>query len=133
MLRHFLRLSQETLGQDVNIQLGLGTCTMKYSPKVNEALVRSHKVTHLHPWQDDDTSQGILEAMYRFERIICEISGMDRASFQPGGGTQAVFANARMIARRARRRAGRATATRSSRRSSRIPATGPAPPPPATG
>ena len=71
---------------------------MKYSPKVNEALVRSHKVTHLHPWQDDATAQGILEAIYRLERIICEISGMDRASFQPGGGSQAVYANARMIA-----------------------------------
>jgi glycine dehydrogenase subunit 2 len=98
VLRHFLRLSQETLGQDIDIHLGLGTCTMKYSPKVNEALVRSHKVTHLHPWQDADTAQGILEAMYRLERIICEISGMERASFQPGGGTQAVYANARMIA-----------------------------------
>ena len=98
VLRHFLRLSQETLGQDIDIHLGLGTCTMKYSPKVNEALVRSHKVTHLHPWQDGDTAQGILEAMYRLERIICEISGMERASFQPGGGTQAVYANARMIA-----------------------------------
>ena len=98
VLRHFLRLSQETLGQDVDIHLGLGTCTMKYSPKVNEALVRSHKVTHLHPWQDDDTAQGILEAMYRLERIICEISGMERASFQPGGGSQAVYANALMIA-----------------------------------
>ena len=97
VLRHFLRLSQETLGQDIDIHLGLGTCTMKYSPKVNEALIRSHKVTHLHPWQDDDTAQGILEAMYRLERIICEISGMERASFQPGGGTQAVYANARMI------------------------------------
>ena len=97
VLRHFLRLSQETLGSDINIQLGLGTCTMKYSPKVNEALVRSHKVTQLHPWQDDDASQGILEAMYRFERILCEISGMDRFTFQPGGGTQAVYANAGMI------------------------------------
>jgi glycine dehydrogenase subunit 2 len=98
VLRHFLRLSQETLGQDIDIHLGLGTCTMKYSPKVNEALVRSHKVTHLHPWQDDETAQGMLEAIWRLERIICEISGMDRASFQPGGGTQAVYANARMIA-----------------------------------
>jgi len=98
VLRHFLRLSQETFGQDIDIHLGLGTCTMKYSPKVNEALVRSHKVTHLHPWQDDDTAQGILEAMYRLERIMCEISGMERASFQPGGGTQAVYANARIIA-----------------------------------
>jgi glycine dehydrogenase subunit 2 len=98
VLRHFLRLSQETLGADIDIHLGLGTCTMKYSPKVNEALVRSHKVTHMHPWQADDTAQGILEAMYRLERMICEISGMERASFQPGGGSQAVFANARMIA-----------------------------------
>src|SRR4051812_10448366 len=98
VLRHFLRLSQETLGQDIDIHLGLGTCTMKYSPKVNEALVRSHKVTHMHPWQADDTAQGILEAMYRLERIICAISGMERASFQPGGGSQAVYANARMIA-----------------------------------
>src|SRR5437764_13338424 len=98
ILRHYLRLSQETLGNDVNVHLGLGTCTMKYSPKVNEELVRSPKVTHLHPWQDDATAQGILEAMWRLEQIICELSGMDRASFQPGGGTQAVYANARMIA-----------------------------------
>ncbi len=74
VLRHYLRLSQETLGQDVNIHLGLGTCTMKYSPKVNEALVRSHKVADLHPYQDDDTVQGILEALHRFEQILCEIS-----------------------------------------------------------
>ena len=98
VLRHYLRLSQETFGQDIDIHLGLGTCTMKYSPKVNEALVRSHKVTHMHPWQDAATAQGILESIYRLERIICEISGMDRASFQPGGGSQAVYANARMIA-----------------------------------
>jgi glycine dehydrogenase subunit 2 len=98
VLRHFLRLSQETFGQDIDIHLGLGTCTMKYSPKVNEALVRSHKVTHLHPWQDEETVQGILEAMWRMERIICQLSGMDRASFQPGGGTQAIYANTRMIA-----------------------------------
>lgn len=98
VLRHYLRLSQETLGQDVNIHLGLGTCTMKYSPKVNEALVRSHRVADLHPYQDDDTVQGLLEALHRFEQILCEISGMDRFTFQPGGGSQAVYANARMIA-----------------------------------
>src|SRR4029077_4654938 len=62
VLRHFLRLSQETFGQDIDIHLGLGTCTMKYSPKLNEVLVRSHKVTHLHPWQDSATAQGMLEA-----------------------------------------------------------------------
>jgi len=97
VLRHFLRLSQETLGQDVNIHLGLGTCTMKYSPKLNEQLIRSHKVADLHPEQDDETVQGILRAIWEFERTLCEISGMDRFSFQPGGGSQAVYANAAMI------------------------------------
>ncbi len=97
VLRHYLRLSQETLGEAVNIHLGLGTCTMKYSPRVNEELVRSPKVADLHPYQDDETVQGLLEAMHRFERVLCEISGMDRFSFQPGGGSAAVYANARMI------------------------------------
>jgi glycine dehydrogenase subunit 2 len=97
VLRHYLRLSQETLGADVNIHLGLGTCTMKYSPKVNEELIRSPKVADLHPAQDDSTVQGILEAIYRFERMLCEISGMDRFTFQPGSGSQGVYANARMI------------------------------------
>ena len=97
VLRHYLRLSQETLGNDVNIHLGLGTCTMKYSPKVNEELIRSHKVADLHPDQDDETVQGILEAMWRFERVLCEISGMERFTLQPGGGSQAVYANALMM------------------------------------
>jgi glycine dehydrogenase subunit 2 len=70
---------------------------MKYSPKVNEELVRSHKVTELHPEQDDETVQGILETMWRFEQALCEISGMSRFTFQPGGGSQAVYANAAMI------------------------------------
>jgi glycine dehydrogenase subunit 2 len=97
VLRHYLRLSQETLGNDVNIHLGLGTCTMKYSPKVNEELVRSPKVTDLHPLQDDETVQGMLEIFYRFERMLCEISGLRRFSLQPAGGSQAVYANARMM------------------------------------
>jgi glycine dehydrogenase subunit 2 len=97
VLRHYLRLSQETLGTDVNIHLGLGTCTMKYSPKVNEELIRTPEVADLHPLQDADTVQGILEILFRFERMLCEISGLDRFTFQPGGGTQGVYANACMI------------------------------------
>jgi glycine dehydrogenase subunit 2 len=97
ILRHYLRLSQETLGNDVNVHLGLGTCTMKYSPKVNEELVRSPKVADLHPLQDDDTVQGMLEVLHRFERMLCEISGMSRFTLQPAGGSQGVYANARMM------------------------------------
>jgi glycine dehydrogenase subunit 2 len=97
VVRHYLRLSQETLGNDVNIHLGLGTCTMKYSPKVNEELIRSPNVADLHPLQDDETVQGMLEVFYRFERMLCEISGMSRFTFQPAGGSQGVYANARMM------------------------------------
>ena len=70
VLRHYLRLSQETIGQDINIDIGLGTCTMKYSPKINEQFVRSSKFTEMHPYQDDDTAQGILKIIYDFEQII---------------------------------------------------------------
>jgi glycine dehydrogenase subunit 2 len=97
VLRHYLRLSQETLGEAVNIHLGLGTCTMKYSPRVNEELIRSPKVADLHPLQDGETVQGMLAVLYGFERILCEISGMDRFTFQPAGGSQAVYTNARMF------------------------------------
>lgn len=55
VLRHFMRLSQMTMGTDVNIDLGLGTCTMKYSPKVNEFLARCPKMADLHPWQPDES------------------------------------------------------------------------------
>ncbi len=61
VLRHYLRLSQETIGQDINIDIGLGTCTMKYSPKINEQFVRSSKFTEMHPLQDDETAQGVLK------------------------------------------------------------------------
>jgi glycine dehydrogenase subunit 2 len=97
ILRHYLRLSQETLGADVNVHLGLGTCTMKYSPKVNEEFVRSPKVADLHPLQDEETVQGMLEVFYRFERMLCTLSGLSRFTFQPAGGSQGVYANARMM------------------------------------
>ena len=97
VLRHYLRLSQETLGNDVNVHVGLGTCTMKYSPKVNEEFVRSPKVCDLHPLQDDDTVQGMLEVLYRFERMLCSVSGLSRFTLQPAGGSQGVYANARMM------------------------------------
>lgn len=97
VLRHFLRLSQETLGQELNIDIGLGTCTMKYSPKVNEQFVRNPKFSQLHPLQDEETTQGILEIIYKMEGLLKEISGMDAFSFQPGGGAQAVYSNASIL------------------------------------
>ncbi len=97
VLRHYTRLSQENLGVDLNIDIGQGTCTMKYSPKVNEQLVRSQKMTELHPLQDESTVQGMLEVIYRLESFFKELSGMDNFTLQPGAGSAAIYANVSMI------------------------------------
>ena len=96
--RHYMRLSQETLGADVTPDISQGTCTMKYSPKVQEHLTsRNPKLVALHPLQDPSTMQGLLEIYHETEKFVCEISGMDHFSFQPGGGAQACYTGASMI------------------------------------
>jgi glycine dehydrogenase subunit 2 len=97
IMRHYLRLSQETFGFDSGISAGLGTCTMKYSPKVNEKLTRLPTLTDLHPLQPDETVQGLLEIMYNLRNWLCELSGMDEFCFQPRGGAHGVFVNASII------------------------------------
>ena len=97
VLRHYLRLSQETLGSDFNVEIGQGTCTMKYIPKINEFLVRDPKLTELHPLQDESTVQGILEIFYKLDLCMREISGMDCFTFQPSGGTQALYTMASIV------------------------------------
>ena len=97
VVRHYMRLSQENLGFDLNVDIGQGTCTMKYSPKLNEQLAAMPKLTAVHPLQPEETAQGILEVFYRFERILCEISGMDRFSLQPGAGSAAIYGAASII------------------------------------
>ncbi|MGV1047928.1 MAG: aminomethyl-transferring glycine dehydrogenase subunit GcvPB [Solirubrobacterales bacterium] len=97
VLRHFLRLSQETMGVDVSVDVGLGTCTMKYSPRMHERLVRSPEVADLHPRQDVDDVQGILEVVHGFEQVMKGISGLDRFTFQPGGGAHGIYTNACVI------------------------------------
>ncbi|MFZ0449930.1 MAG: aminomethyl-transferring glycine dehydrogenase subunit GcvPB [Desulfatiglandaceae bacterium] len=93
VLRHYLHLSQMCLGMDTNIDAE-GTATMKYSPKVNEALARLSEMTEIHPSQDEDTVQGILEIIYRLDLFLREISGMDQFTFQPPGGAMATYTNA---------------------------------------
>lgn len=97
VLRHYMRLSQMTLGADVNVEIGQGTCTVKYSPKVNEQLGKMPEITEVHPLQHESTVQGILEIMYKTELCMREISGMDRFTFQPGGGSQAIMAMAAVV------------------------------------
>ena len=97
VVRHYARLSQENLGVDLNIDIGQGTCTMKYSPKVNDQLVRSHRLADVHPLQDESTVQGVLEIMWRLEQLLREISGMDRVTLQPASGSAAIWTNVSMI------------------------------------
>ncbi len=97
VLKHFLRLSQHCLGADLNIDIGQGTCTMKYSPKINEHLVRMPEVAEIHPWQDESTVQGALEIIYKTDCFLREISGMDQFTFQPGGGSAAILGMASIV------------------------------------
>ncbi|NHK31913.1 MAG: glycine dehydrogenase subunit 2 [Asgard group archaeon] len=97
VLKHYLRMSQQTLGADLNVDIGQGTCTMKYSPKINEKFATAPKLTELHPSQDESTVQGILEIIYKLDLFFREISGLDKFTFQPGGGSQATFAIASII------------------------------------
>lgn len=94
VMRHYLRLSQQTFGFDSGINIGLGTCTMKYSPKVNEQVAGLPELRDLHPLQPEETVQGILRIMYELRNWLCELSGMDEFSFQPRGGSHGVYANA---------------------------------------
>lgn len=96
--RHYMRLSQEILGDDVSIDIGQGTCTMKYSPKLQEHTANGNaKITDVHPLQPESTMQGILYIYHEVERYLRSISGMDDFSFQAGGGANAVFANAAIV------------------------------------
>ncbi len=97
VLKHFLRLSQQCLGADLNVDIGQGTCTTKYNPKINEVLAASPQVADLHPLQDEGTVQGALEIMHSVDLFLREISGMDRFSLQPGGGAAAILAMASII------------------------------------
>ena len=96
--RHYMRLSQETMCVDTTPDVSEGTCTMKYSPKVQEHIVaRNPKFTEVHPMQPEESIQGLLEIYYQTEQMLKEISGMDYFSLQPGGGATAVYTAACVI------------------------------------
>ena len=91
VLRHYLHLSQETMGM-IGISL-FGTCTMKYNPRVNEAVALS-ALADLHPQQDEETLQGVLAVIHGFDLMLRELSGMHRFVFQAGGGADAAYTHA---------------------------------------
>ena len=90
VVRHFHRLSQMNFGIDSGIY-PLGSCTMKYNPKICEELASIDKFSCTHPLQDSSTIQGNLQIMFELERALCEITGMDYFCLQPAAGAHGEF------------------------------------------
>jgi len=94
--RHFVRLSQWNFSIDTNFY-PLGSCTMKYNPKVNEWAARLNGFSALHPQTPAHLAQGALEIMVRLQNILAEIAGMDGVSLQPAAGAQGELTGLMMI------------------------------------
>ena len=85
VVRHYTRLSQWNFGVDTGMY-PLGSCTMKYNPKTNERQAAVAGFSGSHPLLPVELSQGVLELMYRLERYLAEITGMDAVTLQPAAG-----------------------------------------------
>lgn len=85
VVRHFTRLSQINFCVDTNFY-PLGSCTMKYNPRINEDVSRLEGFTKLHPYQPIEQCQGILKLLYELEQILINISGMSAFTLQPAAG-----------------------------------------------
>jgi glycine dehydrogenase subunit 2 len=96
VVRHYSRLSQMNYGVDTHFY-PLGSCTMKYNPKINEDMARLAGFARLHPLAPEAASQGALRLMHELARDLAEISGMDEVSLQPAAGAQGELAGVLMI------------------------------------
>lgn len=96
VVRHYSRLAQKNLSVDTHFY-PLGSCTMKYNPKINEVAANFDGFSLIHPYQDQETVSGALELIFNLEQILCRITGMSRFTFQPASGAQGEFAGMQMI------------------------------------
>ncbi|QJW96427.1 aminomethyl-transferring glycine dehydrogenase subunit GcvPB [Frigoriglobus tundricola] len=87
LIRHYTNLSARNMSIDTNFY-PLGSCTMKYNPKRHERLAALPGFANLHPLQDDDTTQGVLEILFEMQQFLAEISGLPAVSLQPAAGAQ---------------------------------------------
>lgn len=85
LIRHFDKLSKKNFGVDTGFY-PLGSCTMKYNPKINEEISRLENFVNIHPYQDEEDIQGALQLMYELDVLLCEIMGMDKFTLQPSAG-----------------------------------------------
>jgi len=91
IVRHYTRLSQWNFGVDTGMY-PLGSCTMKYNPKINDKLAATPEIASAHPMLDDDSVQGTLRIMYELQEYLAAITGMDAVSLQPSAGAQGELA-----------------------------------------
>src|SRR5581483_11087453 len=91
VVRHYTRLSQRTFGIDVGFY-PLGSCTMKYNPRVNDAMASLPALRDLHPYTPDALAQGALHIMWELERSLCSLFGMAAFSLNPSAGAHAELA-----------------------------------------
>ena len=85
IVRHYTHLSQRNFGVDTGFY-PLGSCTMKYNPKINEDMAALPGFARIHPLQPDSTVQGAIQLVYEIERYLAEIASMARVTLQPSAG-----------------------------------------------
>jgi len=96
VVKHFVNLSQMNFGVD-NGLYPLGSCTMKYNPKVCDDVASWPTVAQIHPLQDPSTIQGALKLMYELERMLCEVGGVDAVTLQPAAGAHGEFTGVHIV------------------------------------
>lgn len=85
VVRHFTQLSNKNFGVDTGFY-PLGSCTMKYNPKINEDMASLTKFAGVHPYQPEETAQGSLQLMHELSSMLAEITGMEQVTLQPAAG-----------------------------------------------
>ncbi|MCM3611246.1 aminomethyl-transferring glycine dehydrogenase subunit GcvPB [Planococcus sp. MERTA32b] len=96
IMRHYTALSKRNHGVDSGFY-PLGSCTMKYNPKINESVARYSGFANIHPLQDESTVQGAMELMYDLQEHLKEITGMDEVTLQPAAGAHGEWTGLMMI------------------------------------
>ena len=94
--RHYTALANATHGVNDG-SYPLGSCTMKYNPKLNDEMASLPGFTRIHPLQPEETVQGCLHVLHDAERVFCEITGMDAMTFQPAAGAHGEFTGLLLI------------------------------------
>ena len=96
VIRHFTRLSTYNYAIDLGLY-PLGSCTMKYNPRVNELVARIDGLAWAHPYQPESLSQGAMEIIAELEKVLMEITGMDAVTLQPAAGAHGEFTGILLI------------------------------------